>query len=151
MGNMWNPEAEEFKEIADEENGTGYSKNLKVSGCIIKLPDNHSKMLYEIKNIENIRVVIIKYITYDSEKALLNLLAFFTQFIRNLNPHLIYYKEKEREAHPGDFLKKYCKFNKTEIPNKLQNFNCFFDSGNPCTCDVYEFVGYKDKGGEQDE
>lgn len=137
----YNPHIAPVLEQADKDNGQGYSVNLPNTGYIITLPDDETKMLYEVKTIENVRVVFIRYIHYKNMKALLNLFSFAVQWWSNLKPDMIYYREKERPDAAGKFIKGLRGFKEKEIVNSLKPFNCLID-GMPCQCKVYEYTCY---------
>ena len=97
-------------------------------------------MLYQIKNVDNVTVVFIRYIHYENEKQLLNLLAFACKWWKNLKPNMVYYKEKDREKSVGSFLTSLG-FLKFKVKNELKEFDCLID-GKDCKCDVNEFYIY---------
>ena len=146
---IYNPHIAPVLEQADKDNGQGYSANLPHTGYVVVLPDNETKMLYEVKNIENVRVVFIRYIHYKNMKSLLDLLSFAVQWWANLRPDMIYMREKERKGAAGKFIKGLKGFNEHQIANNLKQFNCNID-GMPCQCKVYEYTCYNiaDKAGK---
>lgn len=133
---------EEFKEVIDQDNGKGYSDNLPSKGFLISHPykNSNTKMFYELKRLESIHVIFVRYIHYDNKKELLDLLAFAVQWWKQLYPQMIIMNEKERDNAAGDYLTKLG-FVKKRIPNKLKPFDCLKD-GKPCKCAVYEYAAY---------
>lgn len=135
---IYSPELEDFKQIVDADNGEGYHVNITMKGNFVKFDHGTTKMLYEIKNLEGVKIVFIKYIHYETKKELLSLLAFATQWWKNLKPSLVYYREKERKHRVGKVLKELG-FEESTIPNTLEPFDCLID-GRDCNCTIYEYV-----------
>lgn len=142
---IYNKHIPPFLEVVDRENGQGYSVNISHEGNFIK--KNETKMLYQIKKIKKVVVVYIHYIHYETEEELLNLLAFSCVWWKKVNPHVIYYREKERENGVGSFLKNFG-FDVQRVSNDLKPFRCRMEPGSDtCNCPVYEYVAYKTKRG----
>lgn len=79
-GKYYNGKIRPLIKVIDDDNGKGYAEaNIKTQGCLLKLPKGNTQMLYEVKIIDNVRAVYIRYIHYDNKKELLNLLAFACQ------------------------------------------------------------------------
>ena len=141
----YNPAVEPLIKLIDADNGKGYSKNIETRGLIIKLENSDAQMLYEVKKIKEIRAVFIRYIHYNTEDELYSLLAFAVKWWRNLNPHIVYYKEKDRDNKVGEYLTSKLNFQESQVKNTLKEFDCLRDGGHPCTCKVYEYVAAKPK------
>lgn len=139
---QYNSSLENFKVVIDEDNGQGYANNMPKKGFLISHPasGSNTKMFYETKVMEHIRVVFIRYIHYDNKKELLDLLAFAVQWWQSMRPQIIVMNEKERNKAAGDYLVKLG-FTKRAISNNLKPFDCLID-GDHCQCDVYEYAAY---------
>lgn len=144
--NSYNPKLMPFMEIVDADNGVGYHVNLPHNGYLITLKSGKTKMMYEIKSIDGVKIIFVRYIHYASKKELLTLLAFAVQWWKNAKPSLIYMREKERKNSVGKYLVALG-FDKNRIQNKLKPFNCKID-GVPCKCPVYEYTAYNIAGGK---
>lgn len=137
---IYNSKVEEVLSLSDDDNGYGYSANLPRYGRVISLSHGETCMLYEIKHVEGLTIVFIRYIHYETKRDLLSLLAFSVQWWHNLRPAMIYFREKKRDNGAGDILRKMG-FVRNEVKNDLRPFECNID-GNPCHCPVYEYVAY---------
>ena len=143
--NHYNGKIKPLIELIDLDNGDGYAAgNVKTQGYLLKVPRSKTQMLYEVKMIDDVRAVYVRYIHYDSQKSLLNLLAFTCQWWRQLKPHLVYYREKERKNPAGDILVEKLNFMSNQVKNELKPFDCLID-GTPCKCKVTEYVAYQTK------
>lgn len=140
MKQHYNPYVAPFMQVIDKDNGNGYHINVPGNGFIVTIPNSNTKVLYEIKHIESIKAIFIRYIHYDNKKELLSLLAFCCQWWNNLKPDIIYFKEKTRKNAAGVYLEQLG-FVKKQIGNNLLPFNCNID-GSPCKCNVYEYYAY---------
>lgn len=141
----YNPSMEPFMEVVDLDNGKGYSKNIKRKGMLIRFPRGKTSMLYEVKVIDNVKIVFIKYIHYDTLRELYSLLAFAAQWWSNLKPNMVYYREKDRRNAVGKHLQAKMGFTRCEVKNELLPFSCKVDRGWPCSCKVYEYTIYNVK------
>lgn len=136
----YNPSITPFMEVVDKDNGKGYSKNLPKNGMLISIPNSNTKMFYELKFIEGATIIFIRYIHYDNEKQLKNLLAFACQWWKSTKPNMIYMREKDRKNAAGRYLE-MLGFFKSKIKNELEEFDCNVD-GWPCHCNVFEYTSY---------
>lgn len=142
--NYYNEKIQPLIKIIDKENGEGYAQaNIKARGYLLKLPSSNTQMLYEVKMIDDVIAVYIRYIHYDNKTELLNLLAFTCQWWRQLKPHLVYYREKERRNSAGEYLLEKLGFIGSSVKNELKPFKCLRDGGNPCKCKVNEYIAYQ--------
>lgn len=137
---IYNPGVERVKALSDRDNGNGFSANIPDHGRVITLTNGKTCMLYEIKRVEGLSIVFIRYIHYESKRELLSLLAFAVQWWHNLRPSMVYFREKRRPNGAGDTLKKMG-FTVSQVNNDLRPFDCKVD-GIPCKCPVYEYVAY---------
>lgn len=139
---QYNSALVKFRDVIDEDNGRGFAENMPEKGYLLShpKPGSNTKMFYETKVMERIRVVFIRYIHYDNKKELLDLLAFAVQWWQSMRPQIIVMNEKERSHAAGDYLVKLG-FSKRGIPNHYKPFDCLKD-GNPCHCSVYEYAAY---------
>jgi hypothetical protein len=142
-GQFYNPNIPPLMEIVDKDNGKGYNKNIHSKGMIIRVPNSTTEMLYEVEIREpNIKIVIIRYIHYDTKRQLLTLLAFAAQWWMRLKPNMVYYFEKDRKNGVGKYLE-LIGFQTQRIANKMKPFDCL-QCGNPlkCQCKVSEYYVY---------
>ena len=137
-----NPGITPLMKIVDIDNGDGYNRNIEHKGMIIRFPKGNTSMLYDVKTINGVKIVFIRYIHYDNRKELLNLLAFAAQWWSQLKPNMVYYREKDRKNGAGKYLMKDMGFERNEVRNELKPFNCLEDGGWPCSCKVYEYIIY---------
>lgn len=139
----YNGKIKQLITLIDKDNGEDYHKNVKTKGYLLRLPNSDTQMLYQLKIVDNIKVLYIRYIHYTNRKELLNLLAFAAQWWRNLKPHIVYYKEKHRQNEAGDYLEEYLKFSRDSINNELLPFHCLIDKDTKCKCPIYEYLTYR--------
>lgn len=140
---FYNPNIAPLMQIIDQENGRGYSQNIKNQGMIIRIPNSTTQMLYEVMiKEENIKLVFVRYIHYENKRQLLTLLAFAAQWWMRLEPNMIYFSEKSRKNGAGKYLK-LLGFHEDRVKNKLRPFHCMAcGGGDPCVCPVYEYYIY---------
>lgn len=140
---FYNPNIAPLMQIIDQENGRGYSVNIKNQGMIIRIPNSTTEMLYEVMiKEENVKLVFIRYIHYENKRQLLTLLAFAAQWWMKLEPNMIYFCEKDRKNGAGKYLK-LLGFHDDLVKNRLKPFHCLqCGGGDPCTCHVHEYYIY---------
>lgn len=135
----YNPELEVIMDIVDEDNGEGYSKNIPKKGQVFRFskPGSRTRILYEVKIIDKVRVIFLRYIHYDNESELLKVLAFACKFFKGLEANMVYYREKDRDHPAGKYLEDVG-FYSRPVESDFEEFDCKQD-GWPCNCEVKEY------------
>lgn len=127
---------EKMKHLIDSENGKGFSENIPLDGY--NFFKNNSFISFKISKVEDVQVVIIRYIYSDNKKDLVNILAYCCNFWMGMQVKLIYYREKEKSSYAIDYLReigfKVSSVDKYKWRNK---FECI-KGESPCTCRVIE-------------
>ena len=139
MPNAYSPDLEIVMDIIDDDNGKGFNKNIPKKGQIFRLnkPGSNTRILYEVKIIDTVKIIFLRYIHYDNESELLKILAFAVKFWRNMKANMVYYREKDRDNGVGEKLTEIGFYNR-KVDNNFEEFDCLRD-GWPCNCNVYEY------------
>jgi hypothetical protein len=95
---------DQIREVVDADNGPGFSSNLNLNGYVFT--KNGSFMVFEFKNIDDVKVCHIKYIHYSNERDLTTILVHCCNFWMGNHVQFIFYKEKDgREKSAVQYLK----------------------------------------------
>ena len=132
---------EEIQNIIDSENGKGYYRNINLKGYTFT--KNRSFIIFELKTLEDIRICHIKYIHFEDEKDLINIMAYCCNFWMGNKVQFIYYKEKDRKSSEKikDFLRSLnFRIETIDRPNWRWKFDCIKEECvNECKCVVWSF------------
>lgn len=85
---------DEIRKIIDEENGDGFSNNVNLNGYVFT--KNESFVVFELKNIDDVKVCHVKYIHFLTEKDLTTLMVYCCNFWMGNHVQFIFYREKDR-------------------------------------------------------
>ena len=112
-----------IKYIIDKENGKGYSDNINLKGYIFTR--NNSFIVFELKNIEDVRVCHIKYIYFDNTKDLKTIIVNCANFWMGYKIQFLFFKEKEKKISAVKFLESL-NFRKDVVRNNnwKHDFEC---------------------------
>ena len=128
---------EQMRRIIDEDNGPGFSSNINLNGYVFK--KNGSFIVFQFRNIEDVKVCHIKYLHYENEKDLMTILVYCCNFWMGNNVQFIFYKEKGGRAKSLVSYLKDLNF-REEILSKYNwkwKFRCNHCGNEKCTCLVH--------------
>lgn len=127
---------DDIKSIIDKENGRGYSNNINLNGYVFT--KNGSFIVFEFKNIEDIKICHIKYIYFKDVKDLITIMVNCCNFWMGNSVQFIFYKEKEKNVSAIKFLESL-NFRVETItrPKWKYKFECKKHKNEKCRCIVY--------------
>lgn len=132
---------EEIQKIIDSENGNGYHKNISLKGYTFTR--NKSFIIFEFKNVEDLKICHVKYIYFTNDKDLMNIMVNCCNFWMGNKVQFIYYKEKDRESSNKikEFLKSLnFRIETIDRPNWKWKFECIKEECKTnCKCPVWSF------------
>ena len=127
---------DEIRRIIDSENGEGYSNNINLNGYVFT--KNGSFLIFEFKNIEDVRICHIKYIYFKNKKDLITIMVNCCNFWMGNQVQFIFYKEKQKNVSAVRFLRSLnFRVEVISRPKWKYNFKCKKHKGVKCTCPVY--------------
>lgn len=131
----------EIRKIIDSENGVGYNQNVNLNGYTFK--KNNSFIIFDFKLYEDIKICYIKYIYFDNENDLWNILANCANFWMGNGIKFLFYKEKEK-LNPKSSAIKYLKslnfrVSAISVHDYKYDFKCnrCGHDANQCRCTFY--------------
>lgn len=128
-----------IRETIDRENGNGYSKNINLKGYVFTR--NDSFIVFELKNIEDVRVCHIKYIYFNNAQDLKTIIVNCANFWMGYKVQFLFLKEKEKLVSAIDFLESLNFRKESAIcRNWKHDFECLDSQGNVkenCDCIVH--------------
>lgn len=129
---------EEIRAIIDGENGQGYSNNLNLKGYQFKR--KNSFIIFELKNLEDLRICHIKYIYFDNVKDLITVMVHACNFWRGNKIQFLFYKEKHKNVSARKLLENL-NFRSEELENVSYKypFHCKIEDSDECNCIVHTF------------
>lgn len=153
-------ELESTEDIIDDDNGEGFSRNIKRSK--FKMINNGNFIVFSFKKLEDNIVSIISYVhakdIYDKDSMddLKDLLWYYLDFCLGNHVDMIYFKQKSREHKNKDKviiadksnasqLFDSLEFSKNEMPSHYKfRYTCKQDhiistDLHPCKCRIQEF------------
>lgn len=128
---------DEIRSVIDEDNGVGFSSNINLNGYVFT--KNGSFVVFELKNIDEVRVCHIKYIHFKNDKDLTTVMVYCCNFWMGNHVQFIFYKEKDGRTHSAvDYLKSL-NFREEFLhdQNWKWRFKCVRCKSDKCTCIVH--------------
>lgn len=126
----------DIRAAIDRDNGKGYSSNINLNGYVFT--KRNSFIVFELKNIEDVRVCHIKYIHWENERELMNILTCCCNFWMGNRVQFIFYKEKERKGGTVQYLKDLGFREEIADPVKWKwKFACSECGQDKCSCMVH--------------
>lgn len=128
---------DEIRKVINDANGRGFANNINLNGYVFQ--KNGSFIIFELKNVEDVRVCHIKYIHFRTEKDLINILVCCCNFWMGNNVQFIFYKEKERKQNSAVAYLRSLNF-RDEIIRDYKwkwKFNCTNCEHELCICNVH--------------
>lgn len=129
-----------IKYIIDRENGKGYSNLINLKGYVFTR--NNSFIVFELKNIEDVRVCHIKYIYFDNIKDLKTIIVNCANFWMGYKVQFLFLKEKRKPVSAIRFLESL-NFRKEVVRNNTWNHDfecniCNAQDKDHCECVLYK-------------
>ena len=128
---------DEIRKIIDKENGPGFSLNINLNGYTFT--KNGSFIVFELKNIEDVKICQIKYIYFKNEKDLITILVNCCNFWMGNEVQFIFFKEKKKHGNSAIKMLQELNF-RTDIiyDHKWKyDFNCIDCGNDGCKCEMF--------------
>ena len=127
---------EEIRAIIDEENGKGFSLNINLNGYVFT--KNGSFIIFEFRNLEDIKICHIKYIYIKNKKDFITILVNCCNFWMGNSVQFIFFKEKKKRGESAIKMLQELNFRMETLQNHKwkYEFNCL-NCGEDCKCPVY--------------
>lgn len=126
---------DDIRQIIDLENGEGYCNNINLNGYTFT--KNGSFIVFEFKNIEDVKICHIKYIYFKNSKDLMTIMVNCCNFWMGNKVQFLFYKEKQKEFSAIKFLEDLnFRVEIIDRPNWKYKFFCKKHE-DMCKCPVY--------------
>lgn len=128
---------DDIRAIIDKENGKGYSNNINLNGYIFT--KNGSFIVFEFKNIDDVKICHIKYIYFRNVKDLITIMVNCCNFWMGNHIQFIFFKEKKKDVSAIKFLESLnFRMEVISRPKWKYKFKCNHKGcENNCKCVVY--------------